>query len=52
MAARFDPEVLVCVNSYSLFYGHLARMPARVRIPIIEIFHARNWRPTRTVGCG
>ena len=27
----------------------LARMLARVRIPIIEIFHARNRRPTRTM---
>ncbi|MDA9493650.1 hypothetical protein [Bradyrhizobium sp. CCBAU 11361] len=48
----FDSEVLVCVNSYPLFCSHLARMLARVRIPIIEIFHARNWRPTRTGRCG
>jgi hypothetical protein len=47
----FDPEVLVCVNSHPLFYSHLARMLARVRIPIIEIFHARNWRPVGTGRC-
>jgi hypothetical protein len=46
-----DPGVLVCVNSYPLFYSHLARMLARVRIPIIEIFRARYWRPTRTGRC-
>jgi hypothetical protein len=33
----FDPEVLVCGNSYPLFHSHLARMLARVRIPILEI---------------
>jgi hypothetical protein len=30
----------VCVNPYTLFYGHLARVPAGMRIPVIEIFHS------------
>jgi glycosyltransferase involved in cell wall biosynthesis len=40
-----DPEVLVCVNPYPLFYGHLARMLAGVRVPIIEIFHSTELAP-------
>src|SRR5262245_25663064 len=34
------PQVLVCVNSYPLFYGHLARWLAGLRLPIVEIFHS------------
>jgi glycosyltransferase involved in cell wall biosynthesis len=41
----FGPEVLVCINEYPLFYGHLARMLSGVRVPIVEIFHSTELAP-------
>jgi glycosyltransferase involved in cell wall biosynthesis len=41
----FGPEVLVCINSYPLFYGHLPRMLSGVRVPIVEIFHSSEVAP-------
>ena len=40
-----NPQVLVCVNSYPLFYGHLARWLAGLRLPIVEIFHSTELNP-------
>jgi len=37
--------VLVCVNSYPLVYGHLARWLAGLRLPIVEIFHSTELDP-------
>ena len=34
------PDVLVCVNTYPLFYGYLARALAGMRCRILEIFHS------------
>jgi glycosyltransferase involved in cell wall biosynthesis len=34
------PDVLVCVNTYPLFYGHLARRLSGHRCRIVEIFHS------------
>lgn len=34
------PDVLVCVNTYPLFYGHLARWMSGHRCQIVEIFHS------------
>ena len=34
------PQVLVCVNSYPLFYAHLARRLAGLRLPIIGVLHS------------
>lgn len=38
---HLSPDILVCVNTYPLFYGHLARFVARLstRTRIIEVFH-------------
>jgi glycosyltransferase involved in cell wall biosynthesis len=37
---QVQPRLLVCINSYSLVYGSLARMVARVTGPVVEIFHS------------
>lgn len=34
------PDILVCVNTYPLFYGHLTRVLAGCSPRIIEIFHS------------
>ncbi|MEW7985097.1 MAG: glycosyltransferase [Candidatus Thiodiazotropha endolucinida] len=34
------PDLLVCVNTYPLFYGHLARWLSGHRCQIVEIFHS------------
>lgn len=34
------PDVLVCVNTYPLFYGHLARWLSGRHCRIVEIFHS------------
>jgi len=34
------PDVLVCVNTYPLFYGHLTRWLSGHRCRIVEIFHS------------
>lgn len=38
--STFEPVVIVCVNSYPLFYDHLARIVARSRFPIVPAFHS------------
>lgn len=35
-----QPDVLVCVNTYPLFYGHLARRLSGRSCRIVEIFHS------------
>jgi len=40
-----DPQLLVCINTYPLFYGHLARWLAGLRSPIVEIFHSTKLHP-------
>jgi glycosyltransferase involved in cell wall biosynthesis len=37
---RESPDLLVCVNSYPLLYGYLARLFAGKWVPIVEIFHS------------
>jgi glycosyltransferase involved in cell wall biosynthesis len=37
---NFDPDVLVCINPYSLFYAQLARMLLKRHVTIFEIFHS------------
>lgn len=37
---NLKPAVLVCVNTYPLFYGHLARWLARQSCQVVEIFHS------------
>lgn len=39
---RHRPDVLVCVNTYPLFYGHLARSLAGRRCRIVEVFHSTD----------
>lgn len=39
------PDVLVCVNTYPLFYGHLARWLSRHRCQVVEIFHSTELPP-------
>ena len=34
------PDILICINSYSLFYGHLARFLSGHRCKIIVIYHS------------
>lgn len=36
----FDPDLLVCVNTYPLFYGFLARRMVGGNFPITEIYHS------------
>lgn len=41
--ARRRPEVLVAANPYALMYASLARALARVRVPLIVIYHSTRW---------
>lgn len=41
----FEPDVLVCVNTYPLFYGHLACSLAGTRAKLFEIFHSTELPP-------
>lgn len=36
----FAPDLLICVNTYPLFYGFLAKRMIGANLPIIEIFHS------------
>lgn len=46
----FKPEILVCVNTYPLFYGYLARVMGNARCRLVSVFHttelpdAQVWR--------
>lgn len=35
-----DIDTVVCVNTFSLLYGHLARIMARSRCQVVELFHS------------
>ena len=37
------PQVLVAANPYALLYASLARALARVRVPLILIYHSTRW---------
>ncbi|HEY2275091.1 MAG TPA: glycosyltransferase family 4 protein, partial [Steroidobacteraceae bacterium] len=41
--ARHRPQVLVAANPYALLYASLARAAARVRVPLILIYHSTRW---------
>lgn len=52
--SNVKPDILVCVNTYPLFYGYLARWMSGHRCQIVEIFHstelsARDERKMRWV---
>ncbi|MFH1974647.1 MAG: glycosyltransferase [Pseudomonadota bacterium] len=39
MILRFHPDVVVCVNTYPLFYAHLVKSLTAHRYRIVEIYH-------------
>lgn len=45
---RWQPDVVVCVNQYPLFFGYLARLLSRVPFRIVEVFHTTELRDARS----
>jgi len=45
---KFKPDILVCVNTYPLFYGHLARLLSGHRCRLISIFHSTELQARET----
>lgn len=43
--SRTQPDVLVCVNAYPLFYGHLARWLSGQRCSVVEVYHGTEVPP-------
>ena len=44
----FQPDVIVCVNSYPLLYGYLANWLAKSDARIVEVFHTTQHRDTKS----
>jgi glycosyltransferase involved in cell wall biosynthesis len=41
--ASHRPEALVAANPYALMYASLARVRARLRLPLIVVYHSTRW---------